>query len=558
MLIDAKFMLRSCWRHNCICKESDMSNFGGFIEGPIIGVEPPSDGAGFLGPGSQARQDYVFRTYSGLGNNLVNPHWGSANTPQLAKASLQFDPATQLARPNGPNARNVSNVLCKGAAVPNSAGLSNMFWAFMQFIDHTIDLTPTQSGDGAEKLYITVPSNDDYYVAGRVITMTRSKYVLQNGVRRALNDIGSFLDGTNLYGNSDQRCRQLRALDGTGKMLVSMANNGEVLLPRNTVSLDMANAGSSALTDLFAAGDVRANENWLLTALHTLFLREHNRRCDELVTQHPAWAGQEEMIFQHARRCTVGIMANIWFNEALPLLLGRSLPAYRGYMPGVNPDIALEFSTAGYRVGHTMIPDTLQVGTSAANTVTLVEAFFNPELSQTRGVDAVLQGAALSVMREVDGIVDDALRSQLFGPPSGTQLMDLAALNIQRGRELGLAGYQAIRRAYGLPSVTWDTMPVSAAARTKLQSLYSTPADIDPWLMCILEDHLPGAQVGPLASTIITDQAVRMRNGDRFYFENDPALSAADRANIRATKMADVLNRNTALTFPPDAFKVSA
>lgn len=535
-----------------------MADFGGFLEGPIIGGEAPTNGSGFLAGAPPARVDYVFRPFSGLGNNLVNMQWGAADSMQLCRASLEFDPATQTARPTGPNPRAVSNAICKGPAVPNSAGLSNLLWSFLQFMDHTFDLTPTQTGDDAEKLFIPLPSGDDFAFPGRVIPVTRSKYVLQNGVRRALNDIGSYLDGTNVYGNSDQRCRALRALDGTGKLKTSMANNGEVLLPRNVGGLDMANAGTSALTDLFAAGDVRANENWLLTALHTLFVREHNRRCEELVSQHPAWAGQEEMIFQHARRCTVGIMGAIMMYDAAPLLLGRALPPYRGYMPGVNADIALEFSTAAYRVGHTMIPDVLQVGASAASTVTLLEAFFNPELSQTRGVDALLQGAALARMREVDGIVDESLRSTLFGPPSGTMLMDLAAINIERGRELGLAGYNAMRVAYGLPAVSWATMPVTPDVLAKLQGLYASPNDIDPWVMCIAETHLPGAQLGPLAATVIQEQLVRMRNGDRFWFENDPALSTAEKAAIRATSLSDVLNRNTAIKFPLDVFHVPA
>ena len=52
--------------------------------------------------------------------------------------------------------------------------------------------------------------------------------------------------------------------------------------------------------------DVRANENFALAAMQTLFAREHNRRCDELVALHPDWS--DEQLYQAARRYVIAVI----------------------------------------------------------------------------------------------------------------------------------------------------------------------------------------------------------------------------------------------------------
>ena len=87
---------------------------------------------------------------------------------------------------------------------------------------------------------------------------------------------------------------------------------------------------------LFVAGDVRANENVLLTAYHTLFVREHNRLCEVLILQHPDW--QDEQIYQHARKIVGGILQKITFDDWLPAI-GVHLVPYAGYDATVDPAI---------------------------------------------------------------------------------------------------------------------------------------------------------------------------------------------------------------------------
>lgn len=457
-----------------------------------------------------------------------------------------------------PSPRMISNALCAESSSQqpklSSAGLTDMIWGWGQFIDHEIDLTDT----GSEDASMTTPSREQdprEVYPGRTIPFTRSVHIEHSDPREHPNDISSFIDGTNVYGNGAVRAMALRRLDGSGKLKTSYSSNGrEILLPRNDRELDMANAGGASSNQLFMAGDVRANENALLTSLHTVFLREHNFQCDVALRRNPQWRGKDEMIYQQARRMVIGMMQAVTYNEFLPALLGsRCIPAYSGYNDNLDAGIAVEFSTAGYRFGHSAVSSQLQTGLDSTETVGLRDVFFHPEYLHENGADGILLGATRKVMREINSDLVDDLRNFLFGPPSRTQLLDLAALNIQRGRDHGLPGYNEIRRGYNLAVKTqMSEVTSNAHLAARLEVLYgSSPAEIDPWVGCLVEDHHDDGgggtppQVGELARAIMRDQFIRLRDGDRFWYENDTALDNAERETIRRTRLSDILRRNT-------------
>lgn len=138
-----------------------------------------------------------------------------------------------------------------------------------------------------------------------------------------MNQITHFIDASNVYGSDDVRAAALRTNDGTGRLLVSAGD----LLPFNSPGLP--NAGGTG-PELFLAGDVRANEQVGLTAMHALFVREHNRLAAEIAGSSPELTGEE--IYQEARRFVGALMQSITYNEFLPALLGaNALTPYRGY-----------------------------------------------------------------------------------------------------------------------------------------------------------------------------------------------------------------------------------
>ena len=72
----------------------------------------------------------------------------------------------------------------------------------------------------------------------------------------------------------------------------------------------------------FCPGESRVNEQPGLTAIHTIWMREHNRLAQGLAKLNPHWT--DETIYQEARRICTAIYQHQVYNEWLPLVLGEN------------------------------------------------------------------------------------------------------------------------------------------------------------------------------------------------------------------------------------------
>ena len=363
--------------------------------------------------------------------------------------------------------------------------------------------------------------------------------------RQQVTEISAFLDASMVYGSDTNRANTLRSF--IGGRLKTGSNN---LLPLNTTGLANANdAGIFPDNQLFLAGDVRANENIELMAIQTLFMREHNQIADSLAAANPRLS--DEQLYQQARRLVIAEVQAITYQEFLPALLGTNpLKPYMGYKPNVNPGIATEFSTVAYRIGHSLVNDDIDFldndGNPVADSLPLAWAFFNPSPVKSLGIDPLLKYLATDNAQEVDTQHVDSLRNFLFGAP-GDGGFDLASLNIQRGRDHGIADYKTVRRSYGLPAVTnVSQITGNATLQSNLMSVYGSIDAIDPWIGGLSEDHVPGSSVGPTFRRIIADQFERLRDGDSNWYERQ--FSGTQLAAIKSTRLSDVIRRNTTIT----------
>ena len=218
-------------------------------------------------------------------------------------------------------------------------------WQWGQFIDHDIDLTA--EGDG-ESFNIAVPAGDPFFdptgSGTAEIELTRSGVAEGTGIdspAQQVNEITSFIDGSMVYGSDAETAASLRSFEG-GRLLTSEND----LLPLDE-------------RGFFLAGDVRANEQHGLTAMHTLWVREHNRIADEIAAGDSSLT--DEQIYQEARAIVIAEIQAITFHEYLPTLLGRdAIERYEGYDSSVDPSISNLFATAAFRYGHTSLSGELK------------------------------------------------------------------------------------------------------------------------------------------------------------------------------------------------------
>ncbi|MGK7936322.1 MAG: peroxidase family protein [Xenococcaceae cyanobacterium] len=506
-----------------------------------------------------------FRSIDGANNNLKQLDWGKSDTSLIRLTSPDYDDGLYLLKNTGSNGnylsspRQISNAIsAQSKSVKNKVEASDWLWQWGQFLDH--DLSLTEIGH-TEKFNISIPKGDKFFDPFNTGTATMGFHrsssfgVDSNGVRQQHNDITTYIDASNVYGSDEKQAKALRTLDGTGKLKTSHSNNGDVLLPKNRQGF-------------FVAGDERANEQVGLTAAHTLFVREHNRLAEQISAKlaaktpelvkkfHQSGLEQDDFIYETTRKIVGAKIQAITYNEFLPILLGDFSPNPDSltYDSSINPSISNEFSTAAFRVGHTLLSSKIQLANDygSQGSINLKNAFFNPYFIQENGIDYLLLGLASQEAQAVDTLLIDNVRNFLFGIPGGGGF-DLASLNIQRGRDHGLGGLNHVRRELGLEayvdfvSLTGGDTQLAKA----LSNVYDSVEDVDLWVGGLAEVEINGGLVGETFSTIIRDQFTRLAAGDRFFFAHDLHLNSLENIfalDLANTKLSNIIRQNSSIT----------
>ncbi|KIC16241.1 peroxidase family protein [Leisingera sp. ANG-Vp] len=466
------------------------------------------------------------RPADGYSTNPDNPDWGATGTGLLNLAPSDLGPDGEMSGADRPGAREISNILSvQHGTTHNSECASDFLWIWGQFLDHDLSLTSAGAYTSAD---IPVPAGDPYFdpygTGEAVIPFTRVDQ--QDG--KYINEITAYIDASMIYGSDEETVSAMR--DEGGKL--KLTEDGHLYRDG----------------DGFLTGDVRAAENVALSSMHTIFTREHNRLVDELAERDPYLT--DDQLFEAARARVEALVQAVTYKEFLPYLVCDSaMSEYQGYDATVNPGIAIEFSTVVFRLGHTLLSANLQrVGEDGTryDPLALRDAFFQPELmKQDSMIEDIIRGAASQTAEAIDTKVVEDVRSFLFGPP-GAGGFDLAALNIQRGRDLGVASYNDLREALGLARAdSFDDITSDAGLAAKLEEAYGTPDKVDAWIGGLAEDAYGHGMLGETFTTVMVDQFTRLRDGDPFWSEGRDGIPAREMQKLWDTKLSDIILRNT-------------
>jgi peroxidase len=475
----------------------------------------------------------------GSGNNQSDPTLGAANTDEIRLAPANFAPGTTDTPVDGPNPRDVSNAIFATPQDEDPGGRSAYMYAFGQFVDHDIDLNMNQTpaADGSNVLSFTIPAGDTELPPGSEISIPRGQVDPANG--NAINSVTQYLDLSQVYGSDADTAASLRNSDGTLK-----TSSGNYL---------------PIVNGQYVGGDVRAAENPDLTSLDVLFVREHNYLVGQLHAQDPSLTGDQ--LYSMARAINTAEYQNIVYTEFLPHLLGaNTLTQYQGYNPSVSPQIFEEFSTAAYRFGHsTVSPEETKIANDGLimeqKELVAASAEQTTELPLNSGSDGLLRNLAQDFSQESSATINSDLRNLLNANPPG-EVGDLAAIDILRERDLGIATLNQTREALGMtPYTSFDQITSNPTLASELQQVYGSVDQVDLFVGGLAEDPAPGgSMVGPTFQAVIAQQFENLRDGDPNFYLNQ-GFSQQLMTQIQNTTLSDLIARDTYSTaIQPDAF----
>jgi Ca2+-binding RTX toxin-like protein len=425
---------------------------------------------------------------------------------------------------DGLDPRNLSNILgTQEAGLPAANNEANIFFMAMgQYIDHGLDFL---GKGGYGTIQIGAPGGGAPG-SGNPADLTRGTVAGydQDGVPQHINRTSPYVDQNQAYGSNSLVGQFLREGDGSGGLTAHLfagapdpSNPDFRLLPtlrelieehwdNNTVFHSASLSGGQVafrdyfpglvnggvinetmlpgmisnfmgtehallldtnpfinVLDHYVAGDGRANENFALTAIHTIWARNHNHHVEGL--EAAGFDGTAEELFQAAKMINEAEYQRVVFDEYLDTLLGglRSVGThgFEQYDPNANAGISHEFAGAVFRFGHSLIGQTMTVLDANGNPtqVQLFDAFLNPSNDPSvfpadpsayytpqpgyaqHGVNAIIGGTISQNAEAVDFNIVDAVRNDLVRINA-----DLFAFNVARGWDLGLGTLNQVRR----------------------------------------------------------------------------------------------------------------
>ncbi|XP_033760036.1 myeloperoxidase-like [Pecten maximus] len=511
-----------------------------------------------------------YRTINGTCNNLDNPLWGSKDAVQIRVLSADYDDGIGSPRQTSvdggdlPSARTVTRTVLvfdtsgnPSNSTPEDQFRTMMMTVWGQFLDHDITETPMTKGRNNtnvaccqlpkaqrdERTTQCVPITiepGDVRLTGTCMDVIRSLPTREKpcipGVREQINGITSFIDASQVYGSDEEVAHELRTFSN-GLLKVAGPN----LLPKNKDP--SACLLKNTNTHCMFAGDIRVNENPHLGAIHVAFVRFHNTLATRMKTANNAL--DDEAIYQRCRKLIGAIMQHVTYTKWLPAVLGEKLMRKHDleltdeddYNVKINPSTMNQFSSASMRYGHTLVNELIALWNTsfhAESEERLDQNFFIVDkLFNESALRDMSRWMVSSPCKKSDAFFADPIFNHLFNNE-----LDLAAVNIQRGREHGLPGYMAFRKKCNLPTVDKfsDLHDIEPDFRNKFANVYKNVEDIDLFAGAIAENPVSDGHVGPTFGCLMGMQFRTLKRGDRYWFDRTGDIEGLTEDQVDAVK----------------------
>jgi Animal haem peroxidase len=508
----------------------------------------------------------IWRTPDGTSNDLKCPFMGSAGTRFGRNAPLSETWQEPMPGVMNPSPRVVSRELMTRETFTPATTLNLLAASWLQF--QIRDWFSHGRSVKEEPWMIPLADNDTWPQPEMKVLRTMpdpTRTTTDDGKPAThVNTETHWWDGSQIYGST-----------GDFKNNARSGVDGKLKLGKD----HLVHPGAESLVQMQSA----ALAGWWvgLEMLFTLFTLEHNAICDALKLANPLWDDDE--LFEHARLVNaallakihtvewttailghpalqIGMRANWWglAGETIKNLFGRlsgselmsGIPGSATDHFGVPYTLTEEF-VAVYRM-HPLIPDD----------ITFWSATDGRQL-QRLGFQGIAGDSAQTICDEVDitdlfysfGLMNPGAVTlhnypralQQFTRPDGV-LIDLAAHDIMRCRELGVPRYTKFREILHLrPVRTFEELTENAVWREEIRRVYEGDIDrVDLIVGLFAETPPKGFGFSDTAFRIFVLMASRRLNSDRFFTDDftEEVYSKAGMDWIQNNTMSSVLLRH--------------
>ncbi|RIA97145.1 heme peroxidase [Glomus cerebriforme] len=409
------------------------------------------------------------------------------------------------------------------------------FWA--DFI--TFDITFSQETEILNDA-ILIPSDDVTYlsegstqISQTTLPFSRSYNISSRGT---VNLASAYVDGSNIYGVDETRLNEiLRDPINRCKMRLTYGESGDSAL---------GYLPKDANGNYIHGQETIRGSNIFVDMIITVFLREHNRRCDNLTSIYgDKW--DDETYFQEARKWTIALIQKINYLEYLSILMGSPLLEFTQYDPSLTAGIDFIFITSTMRYGHSETSDNFNIVNQNGEIITSIPLNQVKTQVEVFGVPTIATSIALQRQEEIDIFYSDYARN-LQTTPNGP-IIDLASIDHLRVRDRGVPSYNDVRELYGFPRATdFSDITANVEIQGRLKSLYSSIDKVEAYIGGLAEDHYNNSNFGPLFQKSMQEQWQLIRDADRFWFESpDAGFTKQEIEEIRNTTFRDVILRNS-------------